>query len=238
MSTFPLPFIPTETWHKRPGGPGTHFGAPRNYTDQKTGKNAVLIHGACDLVAPVNTPIYAIEDGYIIRGPYEFLGTCSKEHPKETYAIDVQHLRFIARYGEISPRLPPGVQAGKKVKQGQTIAYVGDQCGNTMLHLELFEDRDRTDEYLSNENNHSDYYFVPPADYQRRNDLLDPTDYLDRWEEDLKMRLTVERAEKFNPLLEKGGPEFQQVLKNQYKVLHGGGSFQPRTNADGASFTD
>jgi hypothetical protein len=68
------------------------------------------------------------------------------------------------------------------VKQGQLISYVGDQCGNTMLHLELFGDTDRNDEYLTNENNHSDYYYVSPTDYQRRNDLLDPTDYLDRWE--------------------------------------------------------
>src|SRR6476620_8596270 len=63
MSTFPLPFIQKEPWHNRPGGPGVHFGAQRNYTDQKTQQTVVVIHGACDLLAPFNTPIYAIEDG-------------------------------------------------------------------------------------------------------------------------------------------------------------------------------
>ena len=87
------------------------------------------------------------------------------------------------RYGEISPDLPKGVRKGVAITEGQVIASVGVQCGNSMLHFEMFDDPSRLDSLtdLSNQK----YLYVPLANYQRRNDLLDPTGYLDRWYSEL-----------------------------------------------------
>jgi murein DD-endopeptidase MepM/ murein hydrolase activator NlpD len=238
MATFPLPFLPKGTWHYEKGGLTGYFGAPRSWTEPDTGKLRNLIHGACDLLAPAGTPIYAVEDGTIIRGPYKFLVTCSKEHPKKTFAIDVVHRSFTARYGEIALNLPKGVALNKPVKQGDVIAFVGDQCGNAMLHFELFKDVDRQKEVLTVDGNDKDYLYVPVANYGRRNDLLDPTDFLDRLALDLRFRLAVERAEVYDPLLDKGGKDYQETVKKQNKILKGEGSFRPRTTKDGPGLFD
>jgi hypothetical protein len=48
-----------------------------------------------------------------------------------------------------------------------------------MLHLEMFDNPGRLD-YLTDTSN-TNYLYVPQANYQRRNDLLNPTGLLDRW---------------------------------------------------------
>src|SRR5579885_1561570 len=95
---FPLTFAPVNSWS--PGSPHqTHFGASRN--------NGLPPHGACDLFAPKKTPIYAVDDGVIFRGPYEFMESVEKDKAGkvtcdiQTWAIDVRHNEFIARYCEI-----------------------------------------------------------------------------------------------------------------------------------------
>ena len=87
-----------------------------------------------------------------------------------TYAVEVQHSHFIARYGEIRS-LATGLKQGDSLKKGQTFAYVGllKKLNMSMLHLELFKG-DKTGN-LTNRNN-------PP--FFRRKDLLDPTDILDK----------------------------------------------------------
>ena len=173
MSTFPLAAPPSITWHQNPRN--THFGAPRsgNYP----------VHGACDLVAPAGTAVVAVQNGRIIRGPYSFATYCQGTAQTTTYAIDVAHERFTARYGEISATLATGLHAGVPVNEGQVIAFVGIQCGGSMLHFELFDDPSRLD-YLTDHSNNK-YLYVPQANYQRRNDLLDPTYLLDRWYSEL-----------------------------------------------------
>jgi len=170
MSTFPLAIAPSVTWHENPMG--THFGAPR-------GEGVSPIHGACDLVGPAGTKVLAVRDGRIIR-KYPFVTYC-KNTPNQTttWAIDVAHDRFMLRYGEIAEELPKGVFPGAEVKEGQVIASVGIQCNGTMLHLEMFDDPARMD-YLTDYSSPK-YLYVPQANYQRRNDLLDPTWLLDSW---------------------------------------------------------
>lgn len=164
---FPLSVVPTITWHRNPTN--THFGASRS--------GGFPVHGACDLVVPAGTEVLAMEDGRIIRGPYQFVTYRQGTTQTTTYAIDVAHAAFIARYCEISPVLPSGIRAGATVTQGQVIAAVGLQVGHSMLHFEMFNDPGRLD-ILTDRSEHR-YLYVPQASYKRRNDLLDPTDYLD-----------------------------------------------------------
>jgi len=145
---FPLPYVPTTTYK---GGNG--FGASRD----KVRKG--LKHAANDLAAPPGTPVLAMDDGVVMRGPYDFfLGT---------YALEVRHPRFIARYCEIQRETE--VKVGDSVVEGQVIAYVGDQPGADMLHIEFYRG-DRTGD-LSQKN-------TPPFD--RRSDVFDGTELLDQ----------------------------------------------------------
>jgi murein DD-endopeptidase MepM/ murein hydrolase activator NlpD len=173
MSTFPLGRPPSVSWHKNPTN--THFGAPRG--------GGFPVHGACDLIVPPGTEVKAVEDGVIIR-IYSFVTYSCQiggvAHETTTWAMDVSHTRFTARYGEISSIIPEGLRAGVAVTEGQVIATVGSQCGGSMLHFELFDSPGRVGEYLTDVDNKK-YLYVPQANYQRRNDLLDPTYLLDRW---------------------------------------------------------
>lgn len=144
---FPLSVRPAESYREGM----RRFGARR-----KGGR----LHAGCDLYAPVGTPILALDSGKVLN-IYEFyLGT---------FALEVQHPKFIARYGEIKQGLPPGVEKGKPVARGQPIAYVGKLTGldMSMLHLEL---------YSGSANGGLTTQTGP---YKRRADLIDPTAILD-----------------------------------------------------------
>jgi hypothetical protein len=147
---FPLPFVPTTSYK---GGNG--FGASR----EKVRKG--LKHAANDLAAPSGTPVLAMEDGTVIRGPYEFFRT--------TFALEVQHSNFIARYCEIAKKTE--VKVGDSVKEGQVIAYVGNQPGSDMLHLEFFQGT-LTGDLSFSKGTH------PPFD--RRDDVFDGVEFLDK----------------------------------------------------------
>lgn len=103
-----------------------------------------------------------MDDGQVTNGPYAFyLGT---------QAIEVNHGKFIARYGEISGAAT-GITKGSTVKKGQLIAYVGELRGlnMSMLHLELYK------------GNASGALTVRGSKpYQRRADLIDPSPILDK----------------------------------------------------------
>ena len=148
---FPLKIAPTKSYTDGMRA----FGANRS-----NGRK----HAGCDLYAPVGTPIYAMDDGEVIRGPYSFyLGT---------FALEVKHPDFVARYGEISGAAP-GVKTGAKVKKGQLLGYVGElvfKSGTrmSMLHLELY--RGTATGSLS----------TSALPYKRRGDLIDPTAILDK----------------------------------------------------------
>lgn len=120
------------------------------------------LHAGCDLYAPIDTPIYAMADGEVIRGPYAFyLGT---------YALEVDHGNFLARYGEIK-KATAGLKKGSIVTRGQEIARVGHLRGlsMSMLHLEI---------YAGTSEGHLTLAGHKP--YMRRADLLDPTSLLDK----------------------------------------------------------
>jgi murein DD-endopeptidase MepM/ murein hydrolase activator NlpD len=97
---FPFPSLPVSDWTHSPRA----FGSNRN--------NGRRAHAGCDLYFEKGTWIYAIADGTVTRGPYPFY--C------ETFALEVDHGEFLARYGEI--------QKTTTVKEGDRI-HAGEQIG-------------------------------------------------------------------------------------------------------------
>jgi murein DD-endopeptidase MepM/ murein hydrolase activator NlpD len=144
---FPLNVRPVESYREGM----RRFGARR-----KGGR----LHAGCDLYADVGAPILALDSGEVLMFYEFYLGT---------FALEVRHPNFIARYGEIKQALPPGIKAGAKVARGQTIAYVGQLKGlnMSMLHLELYS------------GSGSGRLTSETGPYKRRGDLIDPTLILD-----------------------------------------------------------
>lgn len=133
--------------------------SPRNFGSGRSGGRK---HGGCDLYAPVGTPIRAMAQGTIRTALYEFYGG--------TYALEIDHGTFVARYGEIQRTTAKDLKVGATVSPGQVIAHVGklNNYNRSMLHLELYAHTATGS--LTNRGN-------PP--YQRRADLFDPTTWLD-----------------------------------------------------------
>lgn len=121
-------------------------------------------HAGCDLYAAPGTKIYSLSDGEVIDIYDFYLGT---------KAVEINHGAFVARYGEVRSTTP-GLKKGSMVARGDNIAEVGElvfASGTkmSMLHLEL---------YRGNIPGRLTLRGHPP--YHRRDDLLDPTPYLDR----------------------------------------------------------
>jgi len=120
-------------------------------------------HAGCDLYAPVGTPVFAMDDGEVIRNLYHFyLGT---------YALEVRHPLYVARYGEIKQNVPRGIRQGAAVRKGQLLGYVGELQGlnMSMLHLEVFSGAASGGLTVQGR-----------TPFMRRPDLVDPTPILDR----------------------------------------------------------
>ena len=119
--SFPFPSLPVSDWTHSPRA----FGSNRN--------NGRRAHAGCDLYFEKGTWIYAIADGTVTRGPYPFY--C------ETFALEVDHGEFLARYGEIQKTTT--VKEGDRVHAGEQIAKVGHLIGiqvpSDMLHFELYD---------------------------------------------------------------------------------------------------
>jgi len=158
--------------------------------------NTTRIHAGCDLYAPVGSKVYAIDDGVVLHY-YEYYS--------QTWALVVQHGDIVVLYGEVQPPkdayksisdrpdpahmkgLPNGVGIGAKVYKDQHIAYVGQlrflstttnkrsDYRYQMLHFEMYKGTEKG--FLTQRKN-THYDFVPHGNYQRRKDLLDPTDFL------------------------------------------------------------
>jgi hypothetical protein len=154
---FPLAAVPRDSYKLG----ARYFGAHRG--NRK--------HAGCDLLAPPGTPIFAIADGEVHLGPYYFY--------EGTYALEVVHGDILVRYGEILPsavisddlKFLPEVRKRARVKKGQVIAYVGKMDKQSMLHFECYSnpslpggltDRSKTG-----------------GAFQRRRDLMNPTNLLD-----------------------------------------------------------
>lgn len=124
------------------------------------------LHAACDLYRYQDEPIMSVAPGKVIRPIYYFY--------QGTYALEVVHSGgFVVRYGEITGNLPSGIAQGKEVNKGQRIAYMGkvnSNCCRPMLHFELYSGEG------------SGALSVSGNGFNRRSDLMDPTDYLLKWE--------------------------------------------------------
>ena len=145
---FPLAFIPKDCFFTG----GWRFGA-----DRESGKRK---HAACDLISPVGKPIYAVRDGVVVleAGTPFYHGT---------FSLAVRHEGgIIVRYCEIQ-KVADGIGMGSAVKSGQVIAYVGKMLVLSMLHFELYSGT-----------GHGPLTDRKNKGFQRRSDLLDPTELL------------------------------------------------------------
>jgi murein DD-endopeptidase MepM/ murein hydrolase activator NlpD len=164
--SFPFSLLPSADW--------TH-GARAFASNRSQGTRA---HAGCDLYFPVGTWIHAIRDGVVTAGPYAFYAG--------TFALEVDHGSFLARYGEIQASAP--VSAGDHVTGGQKIARVGHLIGITvpsdMLHLELYDKSDGASGPLTVGAAHSKRR-ADGVPFLRRKDLTDPTPSLNIWKNNL-----------------------------------------------------
>ncbi len=146
---FPLPFRPSESYKER----------PRAFGGNRSGGRK---HAGCDLYAPVGTAVIAMTAGTLTRAVYAFYGG--------TFALEVDHGTFVARYGEIQHGPSARLRVGQRIEIGNVIGAIGQlNCYHkSMLHLELYDGTQTGP--LTNRAN-------PP--YKRRGDLLDPTPFLD-----------------------------------------------------------
>ena len=159
---FPFPSLPLSDWIHSPRA----FGSNRN--------NGRRAHAGCDLYFEKGTWIYAIADGTVTRGPYPFY--C------ETFALEVDHGEFLARYGEIQKTTT--VKEGYRVCAGDQIAKVGHLIGiqvpSDMLHLELYDKSASGPLTITAANRSKKRSDGIP--FMRRMDLLDPTSRLGQWQ--------------------------------------------------------
>jgi murein DD-endopeptidase MepM/ murein hydrolase activator NlpD len=103
----------------------------RSFADERSGSRQ---HEAIDILAPLGTPVLAVESGKIAR---LFL---SKAGGITVYQFD-QGERFSYYYAHLD-RYAPGLQEGQTVRQGQVIGFVG-VSGNAPkntphLHFAIF----------------------------------------------------------------------------------------------------
>ena len=160
--SFPFPSLPASDWTHSPRG----FGSNRN--------NGRRAHAGCDLYFEKGTWIYAIADGTVTRGPYPFY--C------ETFALEVDHGDFLARYGEIQKTTI--VKEGDRVHAGEQIAKVGHLIGiqvpSDMLHFELYDKTASGPLTITDANRSKKRSDGIP--FMRRTDLIDPTSQLTQWQ--------------------------------------------------------
>ena len=161
---FPFATVPTESWEK----------SPLAFASSRAG--GARLHAGCDLYFPRGTPIHAVADGVVIRGPYPFY--C------ETFALEIDHGPILARYGEIQSKTD--VTAGDTVRAGQKIARVGHLVGirvpSDMLHFELYDKTASGPLTVARGSGSAVKNGVP---FMRRKDLIDPTLKLNQWRENL-----------------------------------------------------
>lgn len=149
----------------------TNQRATQSYAEGKTRFRAGRsggrrLHAGVDIYRKKNDAAVAVASGRVIRGHYYFY--------QGVFAVEVKHPNFIARYGEVLGTPPKGVLKGNNVVAGQTVGLIGkvnSGCCLPMLHFEMYKGTSRGP--LSR-------YRSPP--YDRRPDVMDPTDYVRKWE--------------------------------------------------------
>lgn len=180
---FPFAKLPIKNWTDPPRG----FATRRD--------KGARAHAGCDLYFPAGTVIHAISSGTVVRGPEPFYAG--------TFALEIDHGSFIARYGEIQEKTL--VRKGDRVTSGQPIARVGHLIGievpSDMLHLELY-DKSATGPLTVPESASAKTPTGVP--FLRRKDLIDPTPKLNQWQANLPAATPV--AEIPLPLADAGIP--------------------------------
>lgn len=91
--------------------------------------HVVRPHHGVDYAAPVGTPVQSIGDGTVIAKGWDTKGGGNyvKIKHNSTYTTTYMHLKGFAK----------GISQGCKVKQGQTIGYVGSTGASTGPHLDF-----------------------------------------------------------------------------------------------------
>jgi murein DD-endopeptidase MepM/ murein hydrolase activator NlpD len=91
------------------------------------------VHDAIDIIAPMGTPVLAAADGKIVKLFHSDRGGIT------IYQLDPDN-KTIYYYAHLD-RYADGIAEGKVVRQGETIAYVGDTgnagAGNYHLHFSI-----------------------------------------------------------------------------------------------------
>ena len=135
-------------------------------------------HAGVDLYFPDFTPIRAMADGLVTRGPYDFY--------LRTFAVEIDHGTFLARYGELAPETVWHVEEGDEVERGRQIGRVGilTQANgirlgvpSMMLHLELY---DKTESGKLTRAAGTSAHTAAGIPYLRRRDLIDPSGFIHR----------------------------------------------------------
>ena len=161
---FPFASLPSADWNKSP----LSFASNRD--------SGARAHAGCDLYFPKGTTIYAIADGTVVRGPYYFYNG--------TYALEVDHGTFLARYGEVQEQTM--AHEHDKVTAGQPIARVGHLTNinvpSDMLHLELY---DKSSHGALTTSGAEGLHASDGRPFMRRKDLMDPAPSLNKWKNNL-----------------------------------------------------
>ena len=91
--------------------------------------HVVRPHHGVDYAAPIGTPVQSIGDGTVIAKGWDTKGGGNyvKIKHNSTYTTTYMHLKGFAK----------GIAQGVKVKQGQTIGYVGSTGASTGPHLDF-----------------------------------------------------------------------------------------------------
>ena len=135
-------------------------------------------HAGIDLYFPDFTTVRSMADGVVTRGPYAFY--------LDTFAVEIDHGAFLARYGEIAPESVWPVQEGDEVGRGQQIGRVGilmrpngSRLGvpSMMLHLEIY---DKTESGKLTRAVGTSARTAMGVPFFRRRDLIDPSAFVQR----------------------------------------------------------
>ena len=166
-----FPFRRSSTFpYEGPGAGMRAFGSRRS--------NGARAHAGVDLYFPDFTDILAVADGVVTRGPYPFY--------LKTFAIEVDHGAFVARYGELAPDATPPVEEGDTIARGDLVGRVGVltrangkrlAVPSMMLHFEMY-DKTQTGKLTRAVGTSARWTDRTP--FFRRRDLIDPTGFLRR----------------------------------------------------------
>ncbi len=137
------------------------------------GRAGPRIHAAVDLYREIDEPVYAIAPGVVIRSLAAFY--------EGTYSIEVLHSGgFVVRYGELTGKEVKNVSIGKQIKKGDRVGYIAkiykaSGCCVPMLHFELYSGKLRGPLTQPGAK-------VNGVLYARRRDLINPTKYMMKWQ--------------------------------------------------------